>query len=102
MIQRPSQYTLFPYTTLFRSSTTGSFTGYRWLRTLNLNTIEGLHGQYEYYFTDNLMDSITVNHGNLVYDPYLSTHKVFNDVNAVLDRKSTRLNSSHVKISYAV
>lgn len=77
---------------LISNSRTGSFNGYRWLRTLNVNTLEGLYGQYEYYFTDNLMDSITVNHGNLVYDPYLSTHKVYNDVNAVFGPEATKSN----------
>src|SRR5690606_41596249 len=33
---------------------------------------------------------------------YLSTRTVDHHVSALLDRKSTRLNSSHVKISYAV
>src|SRR6266704_5187890 len=58
MIRRPPRSTLFPYTTLFRSSRAG-------------------HG-----------------HGEL--HPPVPGHPV------QLDRKSTRLNSSHVSISYAV
>src|SRR5215471_21361688 len=57
MIRRPPRSTLFPYTTLFRSTSHGSVT----------------------------------EHGGQRHD---IPHEV--------DRKSTRLNSSHVEISYAV
>src|SRR2546430_11823080 len=84
MIRRPPRSTLFPYTTLFRS------------RGGNLETRDG--------------DVTKVGHSNqLVLEGiYLATaddgtielavvHK-----GRVLDRKSTRLNSSHSQISYAV
>src|SRR5437773_4612389 len=65
MIRRPPRSTLFPYTTLFRSS-----------------HFSGLHHGNENVLTVlmNFMASITVK----------------------TDRKSTRLNSSHITISYAV
>src|SRR2546430_5110320 len=71
MIRRPPRSTLFPYTTLFRSSF--------WLSLIVLSS--GVcHGQL----------SVWTHH----YDNART--------GAQLDRKSTRLNSSHSQISYAV
>src|SRR2546427_7073975 len=84
MIRRPPRSTLFPYTTLFRSA---------------LLTLAG------YSLTDTVVvfDRIRENLKTRHRDP-LETVKN-NAVNQVLsrtDRKSTRLNSSHSQISYAV
>src|SRR5690606_41549455 len=83
--------TLFPYTTLFRSG-------------LGLFGISGDINKTEDY--SNVQASIPFGGGvKYVYNPkwYFSLEfgirKTFFDH---LDRKSTRLNSSHVKISYAV
>src|SRR3712207_8072852 len=79
MIRRPPRSTLFPYTTLFRSGVTA-------LR------IEALEAGYE--------PGLPIVRGaSLSVEP--------NEILAVLgpngaDRKSTRLNSSHANISYAV
>src|SRR3989442_12048603 len=75
MIRRPPRSTLFPYTTLFRS----------W------QLVEGNH---------HIMAEGT---GLEPYSPcqgLVRGQGGFQDVR--LDRKSTRLNSSHVRISYAV
>src|SRR3712207_8226217 len=85
MIRRPPRSTLFPYTTLFRSST-------------SMSNAFGL-----------------VTHaGRLVFvgittDEVRFKHPVFHRPEGTLlcsrnalDRKSTRLNSSHANISYAV
>src|SRR5258707_7038891 len=73
MIRRPPRSTLFPYTTLFRSDNTSS---------------------------------AYVGHVGLGPDPRLAQRVRDADVLLVvgerLDRKSTRLNSSHANISYAV
>src|SRR5688572_33083461 len=71
MIRRPPRSTLFPYTTLFRSSPPG----------------RRLTGRLEAGVTKERR-------------PY----SIFNTLQAVpsQDRKSTRLNSSHSQISYAV
>src|SRR2546430_8263584 len=87
MIRRPPRSTLFPYTTLFRSVV--PFIGEA---ELALQTIE-LH------VTDNqvgLARSPISNDGAL----YAGNDGL--DVRFVEDRKSTRLNSSHSQISYAV
>src|SRR3712207_8391614 len=73
MIRRPPRSTLFPYTTLFRS------TGTAQLRSVELIGLDER--------------SLRVVHGREV-------GVVFQD--ALADRKSTRLNSSHANISYAV
>src|SRR2546427_8997838 len=80
MIQRPPRSTLFPYTTLFRSS----------------QSVAG------------------ANSAGVDSDPYLARAWIRNNFGSGLkwrsrfcsldcaDRKSTRLNSSHSQISYAV
>src|SRR3712207_7497869 len=86
MIRRPPRSTLFPYTTLFRSERFGSnpflFTpaGDRMFFAAN-----DLTTRFEPWVTDGTE---------------AGTHLV-RDLNTS-DRKSTRLNSSHANISYAV
>src|SRR3712207_7611102 len=82
MIRRPPRSTLFPYTTLFRSSgvATIMLDSYR-LRDLGLTQTSIFLGSF-------LGDKVSA-------DKEIS-------VSTVLDRKSTRLNSSHANISYAV
>src|SRR5258708_10845100 len=75
MIRRPPRSTLFPYTTLFRS-----------IIDQNIKCVEK--------FLLNLFLSRQKLH--IVYKEYVKISKSF------LDRKSTRLNSSHQIISYAV
>src|SRR5688572_31945961 len=77
MIRRPPRSTLFPYTTLFRSVSAGS-----------VHCIGGLFRR-----------PVGV---MLMRRPRaLPAHQV-NDASHPTDRKSTRLNSSHSQISYAV
>src|SRR5258708_27218018 len=85
MIRRPPRSTLFPYTTLFRSPQTLS----------SLNVPTGGHPRHSlilvgvYYVLSALSPKIMLNFG---------TTRPF----TCIDRKSTRLNSSHQIISYAV
>src|SRR5258708_18834075 len=83
MIRRPPRSTLFPYTTLFRSNpqfggnanyfaNMGSSNYHSMQAELTLRPTHGFGGSMNYTFSKNL------------------------------DRKSTRLNSSHQIISYAV
>src|SRR3712207_7936207 len=85
MIRRPPRSTLFPYTTLFRSR-----------RHLVEYPGRGLHER----------------HGERAAGPFAETHVqvkqrfeaelLQSNPGPGLDRKSTRLNSSHANISYAV
>src|SRR3712207_6882151 len=83
MIRRPPRSTLFPYTTLFRSR-------------LALERL--LHDR-------SLLMGETVPDGRLSLGHHVSAGRVAAIHPAALttvDRKSTRLNSSHANISYAV
>src|SRR3989442_9467392 len=81
MIRRPPRSTLFPYTTLFRSARAYSF------QTRSHSRQFGDRLSREVGFED-------LASGN--------PNSVIPDRAATIDRKSTRLNSSHVRISYAV
>src|SRR3712207_7999476 len=86
MIRRPPRSTLFPYTTLFRSYS------------------------YEVPSLYVMLGAGTKQENPLFGEPMHSEKVVFNEdilptgaaIHAYRDRKSTRLNSSHANISYAV
>src|SRR5258705_3826892 len=75
MIRRPPRSTLFPYTTLFRSLPT------------NISLVKGGPNQAG---------------AKELIDYFLSKEVQAKVINVFGDRKSTRLNSSHLGISYAV
>src|SRR5256885_8522088 len=76
MIRRPPRSTLFPYTTLFRSKLVGAGAGKN-----------GPGASPHNLMSDTLGDELKLATGGKARE---------------LDRKSTRLNSSHLVISYAV
>src|SRR3712207_9008926 len=94
MIRRPPRSTLFPYTTLFRSERPGR--GHGRLQVVPADIVEvkvdplrrgAGDGRLQVRLglvVDGLVDADLLQEGDL------------------LDRKSTRLNSSHANISYAV
>src|SRR3712207_8359883 len=88
MIRRPPRSTLFPYTTLFRSSRPDSF----W---------DGLHvHQVRQRLGEALAREAPVPADVVVPVPDSSVPAAIGYARE--DRKSTRLNSSHANISYAV
>src|SRR5256885_10079580 len=89
MIRRPPRSTLFPYTTLFRSEDPGGWRQFR-LRLLARACALGADG-----FRHSLRDLDLVRRHLL--QQLLQERRA-----ADQDRKSTRLNSSHLVISYAV
>src|SRR2546426_6669020 len=90
MIRRPPRSTLFPYTTLFRSGRRAA----RW-------QIPAAHGRSrarateETRLTSKGKPAVNSSH---TYD----SHAAGSREQGKRDRKSTRLNSSHLVISYAV
>src|SRR5690554_7252041 len=92
MSRQPPQSTLFPYTTLFRSGASSQFSS------IPMNFFRGSQEEYQadYIITGQWSKKA------------LKEAKRYGRVNVAAstedngDRKSTRLNSSHVRISYAV
>src|SRR5256885_5254249 len=91
MIRRPPRSTLFPYTTLFRSHTRRvRFEGYKradglWDVEAHLSDIKN----HDYHLKTGVRRA-----GQPIHEMWLRL--------TIEDRKSTRLNSSHLVISYAV
>src|SRR3989454_8447137 len=91
MIRRPPRSTLFPYTTLFRSVIDRRFHGRELHRDLGPHGAHGLtHGSDQGLGGD----------AGPYYHLHIARH--IRMLTQGQDRKSTRLNSSHLVISYAV
>src|SRR5256885_9709101 len=86
MIRRPPRSTLFPYTTLFRSRGEKAYTG-------------GAYDVARREF-DEAVDTILTESIDVRSDDELRSY--YRELIEKVDRKSTRLNSSHLVISYAV
>src|SRR2546427_6870141 len=83
MIRRPPRSTLFPYTTLFRSMKAGE-------RALQLDPA--------FVYGEPLLAALYREMGR--FDEAIALYQKAQSISG--DRKSTRLNSSHSQISYAV
>src|SRR3712207_8883375 len=90
MIRRPPRSTLFPYTTLFRSRLLINELNHRVKNTLA--TVQSIAAQA-------FRSSGRQEDARETFEARLFALSKTHDV---LDRKSTRLNSSHANISYAV
>src|SRR3712207_8427348 len=94
MIRRPPRSTLFPYTTLFRSAKAVS------------GQIDWAQPLFSYNFGDedsfNDEDSAAHMMMGVVINPFFNWEGDRTPNTPYQDRKSTRLNSSHANISYAV
>src|SRR5256885_12223957 len=88
MIRRPPRSTLFPYTTLFRS---------RGRKFAFWDSVRPLFEKYDLLLTPTIsVAAFPVGRLNPEHWP------TGNAATEIVDRKSTRLNSSHLVISYAV
>src|SRR5260221_9898706 len=90
MIRRPPRSTLFPYTTLFRSRF-----GRGWTSRSYSNEVSPDRSTLRTVFRDTFRSRAI----SLIVLPLM---KCSRRIRAIVDRKSTRLNSSHTVISYAV
>src|SRR3712207_9390747 len=119
MIRRPPRSTLFPYTTLFRSLVDILRSGSRGDEFF-AHLMAGLFAYY--FFQQSLQQGVrsVVSGGRLILNTafprallpissvitaamrFLPTALIYIPVHLITDRKSTRLNSSHANISYAV
>src|SRR3712207_8431885 len=91
MIRRPPRSTLFPYTTLFRSARDPLG-----IRPLVLGELDG-----RYILTSETC-ALDIIGARFIRDIENGELVVISDEGIESDRKSTRLNSSHANISYAV
>src|SRR3712207_8418623 len=98
MIRRPPRSTLFPYTTLFRSWAVLQFD---LLPTSPQGVLRRAVAVTVHYQVDGKNKSLRIEDPDEV-KALLATLEVRRDDWAYRDRKSTRLNSSHANISYAV
>src|SRR3712207_8794050 len=92
MIRRPPRSTLFPYTTLFRSQNPTEQTVPNY--TVRLDHVFNENNRVYFRFTE-------IDQQQQALRNYPSNSPA-NIATGELDRKSTRLNSSHANISYAV
>src|SRR3712207_8308738 len=95
MIRRPPRSTLFPYTTLFRSvPELVQLTGPQILEGLMV-CMANWPGKEQGELTRRFVERTR--------EPWMGHDSIFPYADMmILDRKSTRLNSSHANISYAV
>src|SRR3712207_9131377 len=94
MIRRPPRSTLFPYTTLFRSKLKEILASYKMDYNTKFPFIGGAVGYLGYDLCHHIekLSRTAIDDVNIP-DCYFGLYE---------DRKSTRLNSSHANISYAV
>src|SRR3712207_7328512 len=95
MIRRPPRSTLFPYTTLFRSRD-------RNVGIVVIATPGYLHKQMALEALRAGKDLLLEKPIALNYEDALEIVREAKRSRRIVDRKSTRLNSSHANISYAV
>src|SRR5690349_22905509 len=91
MLRRPRGATLFPYTTLFRSKVAGPL---KWVEDRRENLLAAGQSRHEHAEVRMAFDADGAIQATAI--------DFVQDCGAYPDRKSTRLNSSHVEISYAV
>src|SRR3712207_7143065 len=92
MIRRPPRSTLFPYTTLFRSST---------IKTI-MKQKHCCKQEFNHFIFQHSFPQMSKSIGMSLAKGYCFFFFYFLFGNNYRDRKSTRLNSSHANISYAV
>src|SRR3712207_7486974 len=92
MIRRPPRSTLFPYTTLFRSTPPQLLPRGTWLE-----VFERLMPAASEEQTGDTIKGVAASAGHIT-----APARVLSGPEDFGDRKSTRLNSSHANISYAV
>src|SRR3712207_8468627 len=98
MIRRPPRSTLFPYTTLFRSESWGPFAEGK-NNIFQNEVLRSIAEKYQKSTAQVILRWLT-QRGVVAIPKSVRPERIAENFN--VDRKSTRLNSSHANISYAV
>src|SRR3712207_9256087 len=102
MIRRPPRSTLFPYTTLFRSKRDARRKAIEMLDRVGIPQPDQRVDDFPHQFSGGMRQRAMIAMG-LINDPsLLIADEPTTALDVTVDRKSTRLNSSHANISYAV
>src|SRR5256885_13372352 len=102
MIRRPPRSTLFPYTTLFRSADAGVEILFNSEPTSRIGRVNGCSVLGRYSIQQGVSAEMVARIASGDRSPRLQQYIFWNSKKLAKDRKSTRLNSSHLVISYAV
>src|SRR3712207_7253462 len=99
MIRRPPRSTLFPYTTLFRSEGARLLDAPEWIERRGG---EEHREDHEVHDAGEVLELPEQGREKKAHRPEHQPRQHQNREESEVDRKSTRLNSSHANISYAV
>src|SRR3712207_9207245 len=102
MIRRPPRSTLFPYTTLFRSNADLTAANDKYVVRITGDSPYGIVDLDAFMDPESRFPVIVTTSKLLTTGVDAQTCKVIAIDQTIKDRKSTRLNSSHANISYAV
>src|SRR3712207_9094507 len=102
MLRRPPRSTLFPYTTLFRSHDAVRRHDHVHFFVLEAAPVFHVAGHYQVAGPQRIQHAVAGYLENAVRAVFAAGNRVGVEALDELDRKSTRLNSSHANISYAV
>src|SRR3712207_9462798 len=102
MIRRPPRSTLFPYTTLFRSEGDSALGTAKLARDSEYQALLPIRGKILNVQKASVSDMLSnAECASIIQVIGAGSGRSF-DISSARDRKSTRLNSSHANISYAV
>src|SRR5699024_11351134 len=101
VVARPLRRTLFPYTTLFRSIQKVAVWDYEDLSEMcDMDAVAAFRARA--LNPDHPVMRGSHENGDIFFQHREASNPYYDAVPEIVDRKSTRLNSSHVSISYAV
>src|SRR2546426_10065235 len=102
MIRRPPRSTLFPYTTLFRSANVPNADPAKGSDEASSAALANLYDSLVFPTSSGTIQKDLATDWTVSTDGLTYTFTIRQGVAKTRDRKSTRLNSSHLVISYAV